>query len=135
MESPLLPSPPADYGYLVPLLVGLLSLGLLVIGYGVRQYIGYRDTREAEDHKYRDEQVARQEAHWKAESEARNAFRAAFEQRSIADFAELESTARANHSEIRNILESQQKQISEMRARIDRLDWESLHKNPPREGA
>lgn len=91
MESPILPTPPSDYPYIIVLLVAFLSVGLIVIGFGARTYLAYRDKREAEDKAYRDDQIKRQTEHWEKESAARDAFRVAFEARQDKRFDKIES--------------------------------------------
>ena len=91
MESPLLPTPPQDYPYIIVLLVAFLSVGLAVIGFGARTYLSYRDKRESEDKAYRDEQLKRQTEHWEKESAARDAFRVAFESRQDKRFDKIEA--------------------------------------------
>ncbi len=134
MEIPTIPQAPADYGYLVTVLVAFLSLGSVLAILGVRNYLAYRDRREADDKAYRDEQTKLQQAQWERESAARDAFRKSFEERQDKRFDTLESDAEAFSGEIQGILKAQQEQISQLKQVVDRLIWEKESKQPPKEG-
>jgi hypothetical protein len=131
-QLPQLPVPPADYGYLVALLVALLSLGVVFAAIGLRGYVKYRDRRDAEDRQYRDkreagdrafrdEQFKLQQQQWQRESEAREKFRASFDKRNEARFDKLEGDAETFYSKIQEIMDAQQGQIEKLRSDLDRL--------------
>lgn len=134
MESPILPTPPTGTPYIVEFLVGLLSLCLVVAGYLYRDHSKYRDKREADDKAYREKQLADQQEHWKQETDARNKFRAAFEQNTNDKFGELERDAKAFHDQLRTIIDQQQAQIHSLGKDLDRLSWELGIKKTPKEG-
>jgi len=125
MENPI-PAPPSDYGYLITFMVAILSLGTLVIGFGVREYLKYRDRRDQEDRDFRDKQVLTQEQHYKDVSESRENFRRNYEATTNERLDGFESTIKAIGTEFRAILEAQQKQINALDKELYRL----THKSP-----
>jgi hypothetical protein len=133
MEIPALPQPPSG-DYSLQILATLGTILLLSIGFGIREYLRYRDKRESEDKEFRDKQIALQQAQYDKESDKRDKFRAAFEATTNERFDEIGTDAKTFANEIRDIIKAQQDQISALKLELAELKWEKRNNTPPKEG-
>lgn len=133
MATPALPSPEnGDYG--LEILSTLGTILLIVIGFLTREYLRFRNQREADDRAFRDKQTEIQEQHYKDVARARDEFRANYEKNTNERLDGLESSIEAFSNQLREILESQQKQIAGIDKELYRLTHPDTVKKPPKEG-
>lgn len=133
MATPSLPSPEnGDYG--LEILSTLGTILLVVIGFLTREYLRFRNQREADDRAFRDKQIEIQEQHYKDVAKARDEFRANYEKHTNERLDGLGDSVKTFSGELREILEAQQKQIAGIDKELYRLTHPDTVKNPPREG-
>ena len=133
MASPSLPSPEnGDYG--LEILSTLGTILLVVIGFLAREYLRFRNQREADDRTFRDKQIEIQEQHYRDVAKARDEFRANYEKHTNERLDGLGDSVKTFSGELREILEAQQKQIAGIDKELYRLTHPDTVKNPPREG-
>ena len=133
MATPALPSPEnGDYG--LEILSTLGTILLVVIGFLAREYLRFRNQREADDRAFRDKQTEIQEQHYKDVAKARDEFRANYEKHTNERLDGLELAIKDFSSELREILEAQQKQIAGIDKELYRLTHPDTVKKPPKEG-
>ncbi len=133
MATPALPSPEnGDYG--LEILSTLGTILLVVIGFLAREYLRFRNQREADDRAFRDKQTEIQEQHYKDVAKARDEFRASYEKHTNERLDGLELAIKDFSGELREILEAQQKQIAGIDKELYRLTHPDTVKKPPKEG-
>lgn len=133
MATPSLPSPESgDYG--LEILSTLGTILLVVIGFLTREYLRFRNQREADDRAFRDRQTEIQEQHYKDVARSRDEFRANYEKHTNERLDGLELAIKDFSSDLRAILEAQQKQIAGIDKELYRLTHPDTIKNPPKEG-
>ena len=133
MEIPSIPAP-AGGAYDTTLLSALGTILLVVIGFLAREYLRFRNQREADDRAFRDKQTEIQEQHYKDVAKARDEFRANYEKHTNERLDGLELAIKDFSSELREILEAQQKQITGIDKELYRLTHPDTVKKPPKEG-
>lgn len=133
MEIPSLPTPTnGDYGTEILSAVGTILL--IVIGFLGREYLRFRNQREAEDRAFRDKQIEIQEQHYRDVAKSRDEFRANYEKHTNERLDGFEHAVKDFTSEIRELFESQQKQITGIDKELYRLTHPDTKKTPPKEG-
>jgi hypothetical protein len=133
MEIQPLPTPTTgDYG--LEILSALGTILLIVVGFLTREYLRFRNQREADDRAFRDKQTEIQEQHYKDVAKSRDEFRANYEKHTNERLDGLGDSVKVFSGEIREILEAQQKQIAAIDKELYRLTHSGNSKKPPQEG-
>lgn len=147
LQVPTLPPPPADYGYLVSLLVGIAAISYTAIGAIAVLYVKYRDKQEeradkraAEDKAEREseskQRAAHHDAQWQQAEAARVAARGELKGEMREEFASIRGEIKDFGSVVADETKALRGENALLRERLHGLElqFEQWKQQPPKEG-